>query len=92
MGERGVDLGGYARGVEDDLERLAAGLVAQAGDPRRLGALRAGTPQGSLAIEFAGVAGQCPFRFLQRAQPASLEIGQRPFRARLRLRDSRATD
>ena len=92
LGERGVDLRSDALGVEHDLERLAPGLVAQPGDPRRLGALRAGAAQRRQPVELARVAGERAFGFLQRAQPGALEIGQRAFGARLGLRDARAAD
>ena len=83
--------GGDALGVEHDLERLAPGLVAQPGDPRRLGALRAGAAQGGQAVELARIAGQRAFASpparaarCRRNWPAPLPRTLRPAQSRAR--------
>jgi hypothetical protein len=84
------DFGEAAFGVQDDLEVLAPGLVAQPGDARGLLAPLAGAAQRRDPLAFVRVAGERALRFLQRIEPGAVELGKRGLRRRLRLRDARA--
>ena len=94
LGPRQLRLDGGERAliVQYDLKGLAPGLVAQACDAGRFSRLGLRAPQRFAAIKLAGVARQGAFRFLQRAQPGTLEIGESPVGTGLRLCDSGAAD